>query len=71
MERAGATPDHTLMVGDSRVDYETALGASTRCCLVAYGFSHHTLDGVPTGDVAVVADTTRLADVIGRFVTEV
>ena len=68
MERAGVTPDHTLMVGDSRVDYETASGAATRCCLVAYGFSHHTLEGVETGEAWVVPDATRLAEVIGRFV---
>jgi phosphoglycolate phosphatase-like HAD superfamily hydrolase len=70
MERAGVTPDHTLMVGDSRVDYETAINASARCCLVAYGFSYHTLDGVPTGAAAVVPDANRLAEVLGRFVRE-
>ena len=68
MERAGVTPDQTLMVGDSRIDCETAAGASARCCLVAYGFSNHTLDGVGTGEAWVVPDATRLAEVIGRFV---
>ena len=70
MERAGVTPVHTLMVGDSRVDYETAAAASARCCLVAYGFSHHTLEGVDTGEAWVVPDATRLAEVIGRFLSE-
>ncbi len=68
MERASATPERTLMVGDSRIDYETAKGAAARCCLVAYGFSGHTLDGVPTGDAWVVSDAAGLAEVIAQFV---
>jgi phosphoglycolate phosphatase len=68
MERAGAPPERTLMVGDSRIDYETAKSAATRCCLVAYGFSTHTLDGVPTGDAWVVPDASGLAEVIAHFV---
>ena len=70
MALAGATPERTLMVGDSKIDYETARNASARCCLAAYGFSNHTLDGVPTGDAWVVSDAAGLADVIGRFVRE-
>jgi phosphoglycolate phosphatase-like HAD superfamily hydrolase len=68
MERAGATPERTLMVGDSRIDYETAKSAATHCCLVAYSFSTHTLDGVPTGDAWVVPDASGLAEVIAHFV---
>ena len=71
MERAGATPERTLMVGDSRIDYETARSAATRCCLVAYGFSTHTLDGVPTGDAWVATDASTLANIIARFVATV
>ena len=68
MERAGATPARTLMVGDSRIDYETAANASARCCLVAYRFSNHTLEGVQASDAWVVSDASGLADVIARFV---
>ena len=68
MERAGATPARTLMVGDSIVDYETARNASARCCLVAYGFSNHTLESVPTGDTWVVSDASGLGEAIARFV---
>jgi phosphoglycolate phosphatase-like HAD superfamily hydrolase len=68
MDRAGVTPDRALMVGDSRVDFETAKGASARCCLVSYGFGYHTLEGVPTGDASVAADAPGLAEVIARFV---
>ena len=68
MERAGAAPADTLMVGDSKVDYETAVGASARCCLAAYGFGSHSLEGVPTGDAWVVSDAGALAEAIARFV---
>jgi phosphoglycolate phosphatase len=68
MERADATPARTLMVGDSRIDYETARNAAARCCLVAYGFSNHTLDGVPTGDAWIARDAMTLEDVITGFV---
>jgi phosphoglycolate phosphatase len=67
MERAGAAPADTLMVGDSKVDYETAVGASARCCVAAYGFGSHSLDGVSTGDAWVVSDASGLAEVIRRF----
>ena len=56
------------MIGDSRIDYETARSAAARCCLVAYGFSNHTLDGVPTGDAWVATDSSALGEIITRFV---
>ncbi len=37
MEKTGTAPEATLMVGDSRVDYETARNASVKVCLVSYG----------------------------------
>ena len=67
MERAGATRERTLMVGDSRIDYETARNADVRCCLVSYGFSGHTFADIPVNDASIVSDTTGLGDVIGRF----
>ena len=68
MERAGATPERTLMVGDSRIDYETARSAATRCCLVTYGFSSDTLADIPVHDAWRVSDAAGLAEVIARFV---
>ena len=68
MERADATPEQTLMVGDSRIDYETALNAAARCCLVTYGFNSETFTDIPTDDVWLVADAAGLADAIARFV---
>jgi phosphoglycolate phosphatase-like HAD superfamily hydrolase len=69
MDRAGATPERTLMVGDSRIDYETARGAAARCCLVTYGFSVDTLAGIPVHDAWRVDDAAGLAEVIARFIS--
>jgi phosphoglycolate phosphatase len=38
IERAGATPASTLLVGDSPVDRQTARNAGARICLAKYGF---------------------------------
>ena len=35
---AGATPQSTVLVGDSRIDLETARRAGARICLARYGF---------------------------------
>ena len=40
MERHLAPPERTLLVGDSRIDFETALAAGTRVCLARYGFGY-------------------------------
>jgi phosphoglycolate phosphatase-like HAD superfamily hydrolase len=56
------------MVGDSRIDFETARSAATRCCLVTYGFSTDTLRDIPFRDAWRVADPAELAEVIARFV---
>ncbi len=69
MDRAGATPDRTLMVGDSRVDYDTARNAAARCCLVTYGFSSDTLADIPVDATWRAADAAGLAEVIARFVS--
>lgn len=38
MTRAHASPERTVMIGDSAVDLATARAAGTRVCLVRYGF---------------------------------
>jgi phosphoglycolate phosphatase len=68
MERAGATPERTLMVGDSGIDYETAKSAAARCCLVAYGFTDFALRAPGVVDAWVARDSASLADIITRFV---
>ena len=62
VERAGLTPADVLLIGDSRIDHETAKNAGVQCCLAAYGFGYETfpvdqLNGsewiaVEPGDVA-------------------
>jgi phosphoglycolate phosphatase len=38
--RANVTREATLLVGDSRIDFETASAAGTRVCLARYGFGY-------------------------------
>ena len=45
---AGSAPEHTTLVGDSAIDWQTARNASTRICLAAYGFG---FDGVQTAQL--------------------
>ena len=68
MERAGATTGNTLLVGDSRIDHETARNAATRCCLAAYGFGYETfpLDQL-SGEEWIAANPTGLTAIIERF----
>ena len=47
MEEAGATPDHTWMVGDSSVDVLTARNAGVRCAGVTYGIQPESLETYP------------------------
>lgn len=44
---AGTTHEHTLFVGDSAVDVETARNAGIRCCGVTYGFQPESLIDSP------------------------
>ena len=69
MDRAGAAPSTTLMVGDSPIDHETAHRAGARCCLAAYGFGYErfTADRLPP-DEWVVQEPAGIIDVIERFV---
>ena len=68
MERAGATGANTLLVGDSTIDHQTARRASSRCCLVTYGFGYETFPaGQLTGEEWIAADPPELAAIIERF----
>ncbi|MEW5982707.1 MAG: HAD-IA family hydrolase [Acidobacteriota bacterium] len=46
MQQHQASAGHTLMVGDSLVDVETARRGGVRICLARYGFG---FDGIPAG----------------------
>ena len=69
MASAGATGEHTLLVGDSAVDHETARRASARSCIVSYGFGFRRFPRERLDERDwVVDDAHALADVIERFV---
>jgi phosphoglycolate phosphatase len=40
MSEFGARPEHTVLVGDSHVDHQTARNAGVPVCLAAYGFGY-------------------------------
>ena len=71
MQSAGATAHHTLMVGDSGIDLETAQRAGTRCCLVAFGYGHQSVahERLSARD-SVVEDAAGLAAAIDLFATD-
>lgn len=65
MNATGADPQSTLLVGDSRIDRETARRANSYCCLVTYGFGS---PGEPAGPREwVVNDTAAIGGVLLRF----
>jgi phosphoglycolate phosphatase len=68
MERAGAPAGRTLLVGDSAIDHETAVRASSRCCLATYGFGYVTfpLERL-TGEEWLAARPDDLPEVFDRF----
>ena len=68
MQRASATPPNTLLVGDSPIDRETARRASSRCCLVAYGFGYATFPAEQlSGEEWIAANPSELTAIIERF----
>ena len=64
VERAGATTASTVMVGDSRVDLETARRAGTRICLARYGFGYRFEPGAFRGDELFVDSPAELVGAI-------
>jgi phosphoglycolate phosphatase len=46
--QAGVTPEDTLMVGDSVIDWRTARAAGTQICLARYGFG---FEGFPLNEL--------------------
>jgi phosphoglycolate phosphatase-like HAD superfamily hydrolase len=70
MDRIGASPADTLMVGDSLIDFETAQRASARCCMAAYGYGFLTFPrGRLTGHEWVIESPAQIATVIAEFVS--
>ncbi len=66
VERAGATPASTLLVGDSPVDRQTARNAGTRICLARYGFGFRFGPGDLDGSECVVDAPQELLTEMGN-----
>ncbi len=66
----GATVGSTLMVGDSKVDIETAVRAGVGVCLARYGFGGAARADVPAGTSVMVAERPEeLAGCLEAFLT--
>ena len=64
MAAAGARVDATVLVGDSRIDLETARRAGVRICLARYGFGFTFRDGDLRGDEILI---DRPGDIVRLF----
>jgi phosphoglycolate phosphatase len=63
-----ATPQTTLLVGDSAIDHETAIRAGVRCCLVSFGFGYQNFARERLrGDEWLAADAVQLRSVLEEF----
>jgi phosphoglycolate phosphatase len=67
MAQLGAVPETTLMVGDSRIDLETARAAGTGVCLARYGFGFR-FQADEVAGVATVGSPAELPAAIDRWV---
>ena len=68
MRDTAATPDTTLLVGDSAIDHETAVRAQVRCCLVSFGFGYRAFPRERLRDEdRIAADAGELREVIAGF----
>lgn len=66
--RHGSSASRTVLVGDSRIDFETALAAGTAICLARYGFGY---EGFPidrlSGAEALVDAPGEIPDAVERL----
>jgi len=64
----GATPEATVMVGDTRIDFETAANAGTHVCLTRYGFGYEQFDSSRlTGREALVDAPSQIPEAVRRL----
>jgi phosphoglycolate phosphatase len=72
MDAAGADQTRTLMIGDSPIDYRTAVAAQVQYCIVSFGFGFQNFTSEQPLDREWVADdVSRLAERIRVFATAV
>lgn len=70
MDAAGADTSTTLMIGDSPIDYQTAVNADVRCCVVSFGFGFARFQRDEVAALTCVADdAAALQRVILDFVS--
>ena len=68
METFGTTARQTVLVGDSRIDFETARAAGTPICLVRFGFGYETFPAAQLrGDEGLADDPRQLPAIIERL----
>jgi phosphoglycolate phosphatase len=67
MTTAGVSAVQTLMVGDSKVDLDTARRAGVRCCLVSFGYGFESVDKAPIEGETIVKDVATLVREIEAF----
>lgn len=71
MRERSATPQTTLLIGDSVIDHETARRAGVRACLVSFGFGYETFPKERlAGDEWVATSADDLRRVLTEFAKE-
>jgi phosphoglycolate phosphatase len=68
MTAAGVTAARAMLVGDSKVDLDTARRAGVRCCLVSFGYGFESVDKAPIERETIVRDVATLVREIDSFV---
>jgi phosphoglycolate phosphatase len=64
----GASPETSLLVGDSAIDHETAIRAGVRCCLVSFGFGYQNFQRERLrGDEWIATDASQLRLILETF----
>jgi len=64
---AGVTAAQAMLVGDSKVDLDTARRAGVRCCLVSFGYGFESVDKAPIEGETIVTDVATLVREIEAF----
>ena len=68
MSAAGVGAAQAMLVGDSKVDLDTARRAGVRCCLVSFGYGFESVDKAPIEGETIVKDVATLVREIEIFV---
>ena len=70
MAKFGATAGGTVLIGDSRIDHETARRAGVGVCLARYGYGFETFPLADLrGDEALADDATQLPALVARLLS--